>query len=151
MSEEQSRFWEVKSLAEMSDAEWESLCDRCGKCCVLKLEDVDSGEVFSTDVGCKLLNCATASCSNYPERKKFVPDCTQITPQNIKDLHWLPRTCAYRLIAENKPLYEWHPLVTGDISSTRKSGKSVAGLIFPEGAIDDEDMVDHIYNWDDAD
>lgn len=148
MSEQQPPFWKVKTLSKMTRQEWESLCDRCGKCCVLKLEDVDSGDIFSTDVGCRLLDCATACCQNYDNRKTYVPDCTEITPDNIHELHWLPASCSYKLLAENKPLPAWHPLRTGDIGSTQKAGQSVAGLIFPEDAIDEEDMVDHIYKWD---
>jgi len=141
-------FWQTKTLEEMTSDEWESLCDRCGKCCLLKLEDVDTAKIYTTDVACKLLDCGTACCTDYPHRKRHVPDCTLLTPQTVPTIHWLPASCAYRLIADNRPLPSWHPLITGDPHSTRKSGNSVAGRVFPELAIDDEDMADHIYDWD---
>ena len=106
-------FWKRKSLAEMT-AEWESLCDGCGKCCVLKIEDVDTGEVHYTDVACKLLDCATASCLDYANRKKRVPDCIMLTPQNLDALPWMPESCAYRVLHEGGELPHWHPLVCGD-------------------------------------
>jgi len=143
-----SDFWNTKTLEEMSSDEFEALCDRCGKCCLLKLEDADTAEIYTTDVACKLLDCANATCSNYAERTQYVPDCTILTPKTVSSLHWLPASCAYRLIDAGKPLPAWHPLITGDQHSTTSSGNSVAGRVFPELAIDDEDMIDHIYDWD---
>ena len=142
-----SNFWNTKTFEEMTSDEWESLCDRCGKCCLLKLEDADTAEIYTTDVACKLLDCANANCSNYAERTHYVPDCTILTPHTVSSLSWLPSSCAYRLIDAGKPLPDWHPLVTGNPHSTRNSGNSVAGRVFPERAIDEDNMVDHIYNW----
>ena len=139
-------FWQTKTLDKMTADEWESLCDRCGKCCLLKLEDADTAEIYTTDVACKLLDCGTAQCTNYKQRKRHVPDCTMLTPQTVSSIHWLPANCAYRLVANGQPLPLWHPLITGDAHST-SSGNSVAGRVFPEEAIDDEDMIDHIYDW----
>ncbi|MFZ9135983.1 MAG: YcgN family cysteine cluster protein, partial [Candidatus Puniceispirillaceae bacterium] len=102
-------FWKTIPLEKLDKDQWESLCDGCGKCCVLKLEDVDTGEVHYTDVGCKLLDCKTARCSSYEKRKSFVPDCVMLTPDNLGMLSWMPKSCAYRLIYENKDLPDWHP------------------------------------------
>lgn len=142
------KFWETKSLSEMTPEEWESLCDGCGKCCVLKLQDEDTDEIFSTDVGCKLLNCQTAKCSNYANRKSIVPDCIILTAETLSQLSWMPKTCAYRRLDEGKSLPDWHPLITGQADSPKQAGHSVAGRIFPETAIADEDMPDHITDWD---
>ena len=147
MPEIEAQFWLKKTLQEMNPDEWEALCDRCGKCCLLKLEDVDTGKIYTTDVGCKLLDCGKGCCSDYQNRKNIVPDCTQITPQNIHGLSWLPHSCAYKSLAENRPLPDWHPLITGEQDSATIYGQSVAGRIFPEMAIDDEDMADHIIEW----
>ena len=141
-------FYETKSLDEMSKAEWESLCDGCGKCCVLKLEDIDTGVVYSTDVGCKLLDCASAQCQNYAERKTYVPDCVVLTPETLGQISWMPKSCAYRRLYEGRGLADWHPLISGTPDSVAKAGHSVAGLIFTEGSVDDADMPDHIVNWD---
>jgi len=131
----------------MSPAEWESLCDKCGKCCVLKLEDVDTGEIHYTDVGCKLLDCDTCRCTDYVNRKTRVPDCITLTVDGLDALPWMPPNCAYRLLNEGKALPLWHPLVTGNPDSTRLSGNSVAGQIVPESSVDEADMPDHIREW----
>ena len=132
----------------MNAEQWESLCDGCGKCCVIKLQDEDTEEIFSTDVGCRLLNCETAQCSDYQNRKKIVPDCVQLTPDNLAHLSWMPNSCAYRRLHEGRGLPDWHPLLTGTKTSTKDAGHSVAGLIFPEGSVAEEDMPDHITDWD---
>ena len=131
----------------MTHHQWESLCDGCGKCCVLKLEDVDTGEIHYTDVGCRLLDCSTARCTNYPDRKTFVPDCVILSPTTVETLAWMPESCAYRLVQEGKDLPAWHPLVTGTADSTRQAGHSVAGRIVPEAEVDEEDLPDHIWVW----
>ncbi len=125
-------FWESKSLAELTLTEWEALCDGCGKCCLHKLEDEDTGELFHTNVACKLLNLTTSRCTRYGERFRWVPDCVQLTPSLVHRVNWLPSTCAYRLRAEGKPLPDWHPLRTGDPESTDRAGKSVRGWALPE-------------------
>ena len=132
----------------MTPAEWEALCDRCGKCCVLKLEDSDTGEIHYTDVACRLLDCGNASCTNYPDRKRCVPDCITLSPDNLDSLPWMPESCAYRLLHEGKSLSAWHPLLSGDTDSTRKAGKSVAGRVFPEESVLVSDLIDHITTWD---
>lgn len=140
-------FWKRKSLSEMTREEWESLCDGCGKCCVLKIEDVDTGEVHYTDVACKLLDCATASCLDYANRKKRVPDCIMLTPQNLDALPWMPESCAYRVLHEGGELPHWHPLVCGDRNGPAHAGISVAGRVFPEESIALTDLIDHITQW----
>lgn len=141
-------FWKRKSLAEMSAAEWESLCDGCGRCCLNKLEDKDTGEIFFTDVGCRLLDSKTCRCRNYAERTSIVEDCLQLTPQNVGELTWLPRTCAYRLLAQGRDLYWWHPLVSGDPESVHAAGVSVRGRVaVREDQIREEELEDHIVAW----
>ncbi|VAX03676.1 UPF0260 protein YcgN [hydrothermal vent metagenome] len=138
-------FWEKISLAEMSETQWESLCDSCGKCCLHKLEDEDSGEVYICNVACKLMDIETCRCLDYKNRKKQVPDCTVLTVERIAEFHWLPETCAYRLLAEGKPLFEWHPLVSGDASTVHSAGISVRGRVVTE--MDTDDLHQHITDW----
>jgi uncharacterized cysteine cluster protein YcgN (CxxCxxCC family) len=140
-------FWQTTPLAEMSKDEWESLCDGCGKCCVIKLEDVDNGRIHYTDVGCTLLDGTTCRCKDYPNRKSIVSDCIILTPDRLDDLPWMPMSCAYRRLHEGRNLPPWHPLITGDPNSTIKAGQSVKGKIFPEDDIDDDDYPHHIKDW----
>jgi len=140
-----SAFWENLSLAEMDAAQWESLCDGCGKCCLHKLEDEDSGEVYVCNVTCKLMDIETCRCQDYTNRKKRVPDCTVLTLERIAEFHWLPETCAYRLLAEGKSLFEWHPLVSGDVSTVHRAGISVRGRVVAEADVDD--LHQHITDW----
>lgn len=139
------KFWESIPLAEMSASQWESLCDGCGKCCLHKLEDEDSGEVFVCNVACRLLALDSCRCSDYANRKKIVPDCTVLTPDRITEFHWLPQTCAYRLLAEGGPLPTWHPLVSGEASSVHDAGISVCGRVVSE--MDADDLQQHITDW----
>lgn len=125
-------FWKRKRLSEMTTEEWESLCDGCGKCCLNKIEDVETGEILPTNVACRLLDLGTCRCTNYAERKRLVPDCVVLTPGNIERIPWMPRTCAYRLIAEGKDLAWWHPLVSGDPESVHEAGISVCGRAVSE-------------------
>ncbi|MFH1805880.1 MAG: YcgN family cysteine cluster protein [Pseudomonadota bacterium] len=127
-----SPFWKTKSLREMSSAEWESLCDGCGKCCLHKLQDEDTDEVFYTTVGCLLFDCTSCRCKDYPNRSLLVPDCVILSPDNLDELSWMPSTCAYRLINEGTDLLDWHPLVTGNPDSTRLAGMSVSGRVVSE-------------------
>ncbi|RJF93737.1 YcgN family cysteine cluster protein [Sphingomonas cavernae] len=125
-------FWESKTLDAMSRAEWESLCDGCGKCCIHKLEDEETGELHPTNVACKLLDRHSGQCTNYKHRRAFVPECVRLTPARLREIDWLPDTCAYRLLDEGKPLPEWHPLITGDPESVHKAGISVRGWTVSE-------------------
>jgi uncharacterized protein len=118
-------FWKTKTLEEMTAAEWESLCDGCGKCCLAKLEDEDTGDIFWTSVGCRLLDAGTCRCADYSNRLAQVPDCVKLTPEKVRTLSWLPSTCAYRLVAEGRDLFSWHHLRSGRRESVHEAGVSV--------------------------
>lgn len=139
------RFWEKKPLAKLNPQEWEALCDGCGKCCLNKLEDEDSGEVALTRVACRLLDDSSCHCAHYENRHQFVPECIVLKPSNL-DTHayWMPQTCAYRLLWEGKPLPQWHPLLTGDPNSPHDAGVSVRGWTVSEFDTPEEDWEDHI-------
>lgn len=135
-------FWKTKSLEAMSSQEWESLCDGCGKCCLSKLEDEDSGEIYWTTVACWLLAEESCRCGNYDNRLKYVPDCVQLTPQKVRSVKWLPRTCGYRLVAEGHDLYWWHRLISGSAETVHDAGISMRGRIT---ALDTELSSDDAY------
>jgi hypothetical protein len=136
---DQPRFWETVPLDRMSRAQWESLCDSCGKCCLHKLEDEDSGELMPTNVACRLLDRRTGRCGDYRNRRAYVPECVRLTPRLVRTLDWLPSTCAYRLLDEGKPLYDWHPLISGDPESVKRAGQSVSGWTVSEDEAGDLD------------
>jgi len=140
-------FWKTKSLAQMSETEWESLCDGCGKCCLISIEDEDTGAIYLTDVACKLFDGTTCRCSDYENRTKKVRDCVRLTPQNVGDLSWMPKTCAYRLVHEGKELSWWHPLVSGDPETVHESNASVRGRVRPEGKLKLRHIVGRITEW----
>lgn len=125
-------YWETKTLRQMTAPEWESLCDGCGLCCLVRFEDEDSGEIIPTRVHCRLLDAKTCACSNYAGRKKHVPDCIKLTPQNVDQLQWMPLSCAYRRVNEGRGLADWHPLVSGDPESVHRAGVSVRGQTISE-------------------
>jgi len=135
-------FWKSKELAEMTSEEWESLCDGCGLCCLHKLEDYDTGEIAYTNVACRLLNLETCRCKKYTKRKKLVPDCVHLKPEQVESFKWLPTTCAYRLISEGKDLYDWHPLKSGSALSVHQAGISISGKAISER--DAGDLQDHM-------
>lgn len=138
-------FWKRKGLHEMSREEWESLCDGCAKCCLHKLEDADTGAILQTNVACRLLNHDTCRCTRYADRKRLVPDCVVLTPDNIGDLHWMPGTCAYRLVAEGRDLECWHPLVSGDPDTVHQAGVSVRGRAVDERKAGE--LTHHLVDW----
>ena len=141
------QFWKKYSLDEMNQAEWEALCDGCGLCCLVKLEDDETHEVAYTKVSCKLLDCKTARCSDYPNRLAHVPDCIQLTPDKLQSIHWLPSSCAYRRLNEAKPLPTWHYLNTGSRNSVIEARKSAAGRCISELEIDEDEIEDYIVRW----
>lgn len=143
-------FWQTKSLDQMTNAEWESLCDGCGKCCLLKVEYEDTGEIQSTSVACKLLDLESCQCSNYPRRRAHVPDCIDLkTVPNLLALSWLPQTCAYRLIANGEDLADWHPLVSGAPDSVHEAGVSVRFKVISEDDLSniDEELPGYVVDW----
>jgi len=141
-------FWRAKSLEKMSASEWESLCDGCARCCLVKLEDEDRGDIHFTDIGCSLLDGKTCRCRDYERRSQRVPDCVRLTPAAVRSLKWLPVTCAYRLVAEGKDLPEWHPLVTGSNDSVHEARISVRGRVFAsEDDLAQERWPDRIVRW----
>ncbi len=125
-------FWE-RPLASLDAGEWEALCDGCGKCCLHKAEDEENGRIYPTNIACRLLDRETARCTDYPHRKRQVPDCLQLTLAKVEDIDWLPLTCAYRLRAEGKPLYDWHYLISGDREAVHRAGESIRGWTVAEG------------------
>ena len=139
-----SRFWEEKSLSEMSREEWESLCDGCARCCLLKLEDEDTDELYYTSVVCRYLDREKCRCSEYSERPRLVPDCLQVTVDNVNDLYWMPQSCAYRLLAEGKTLPQWHPLVSGNPHSVDEAGISVCKFAISE---DEVSSIEELENY----
>src|SRR5262252_4335641 len=149
MTADDPPFWRRKSLSEMTDSEWESLCDGCGRCCLVKLEDADDARrTYFTDVGCKLLDGHTCRCKDYPNRSKKVHDCVRLTPRNINRIVWLPPPCGYRLLADGHDLYWWHPLVSGDPDSVHAAGISVRNRVFSdEDALPEDKLADHIVSW----
>ena len=139
------RFWERKRLTDMTDREWEALCDGCGKCCMNKLEDEDTGEVALTRVACRLFDDATCRCAHYETRHQFVPECIVLRPANIgKNLYWMPETCAYKLLWQGLPLHDWHPLISGTAETVHAAGVSMRDRTVPEFKIDEDDWEDHI-------
>jgi uncharacterized protein len=142
-------FWRRKPLGQMTDSEWESLCDGCGRCCLVKLEDADdSSRTYFTDVACRLLDGDTCRCRDYANRTAEVKDCVRLTPRNINRIVWLPPTCAYRLLADGRDLYWWHPLVSGDRDTVHQAGISVRGRVAAsEDEIKDDDLEDRIVSW----
>lgn len=138
-------FWKEKSLAEMNRQEWESLCDGCGKCCLHKLEDEDTGDIHHTDVACRFLSPETLRCGKYITRQRYVGNCVVMSVDLLDQLPWMPSTCAYRLLYEGQPLFEWHPLVSGDATTVQTAGHSVKGRTVDER--DAGDFEDHLVDW----
>ncbi|MDG1709463.1 MAG: YcgN family cysteine cluster protein [Emcibacteraceae bacterium] len=146
MTKSDTPFWKEKSFNDMTKEEWESLCDGCGLCCLHKLEDADTGDISYTNVACRLLNTESCRCNKYTKRKKLVPDCVILTPDQVSEFKWLPKTCAYRLISEGKELLKWHPLVSGSTITVHQEGISVSGKVISER--DAGDLQDHIIHVD---
>lgn len=141
------RFWETKPLAELSDEEWERLCDGCARCCLHKLEDADTGDVHYTNIACRLLDTQQCRCRAYERRSHLVPDCIALRGAPAEAFKWMPKSCAYRRLAEGRPLEWWHPLVSGDPASVHAAGISVRGRVVAEADVAPEDAEDYIVPW----
>jgi uncharacterized protein len=142
---DQKPFWKIKTLWQMTASEWESLCDGCGRCCLHKIEDPYGQSAHYTNVACRLLDAKTCQCSDYENRREYVPDCIKLTADAVGRFYWLPKTCAYRLLAECQDLPSWHPLITKDPDSVHKANISVKGRVIPEykaGA-----LSHHLVDW----
>jgi hypothetical protein len=140
-------FWKAKALDEMSPEEWESLCDGCGQCCLIKLEDEDTGDIAITRLACKLLDLGTCRCTGYSDRQEHVFDCVKLTPEDVSQIPWLPETCAYRLLADGEALRWWHPLVSGTRETVFEAGVSIRGLAISERKVPEERFPAHIAGW----
>jgi uncharacterized cysteine cluster protein YcgN (CxxCxxCC family) len=138
-------FWKIRKLSEMTTEEWESLCDNCGKCCLHKLEDEDTGKIVFTNVACKLINLKTCRCTRYNERTRLVPECLDLKQYDFAQYNWLPSTCAYRLVNEGKELPAWHPLLSGSPASVKKAGVAISSYAIKES--DSRNLEDHIIEW----
>ena len=147
MVTEAMAFWNTKSLAEMTSEEWESICDGCGRCCLHKLQDEDSGLMFYTNVACRLLDRERCRCSNYPQRMAIVHDCLSLAADARSRFDWLPLSCAYRRLANRQSLEWWHPLVSGNPETVHQAGISVRGRTVPEASVTKEELEDHIIHW----
>ena len=148
MTSDDLPFWKRKTLAEMTPAEWESICDGCGRCCLNKLEEEDTGKIFYTSVACRLFDEGTCRCRDYEHRQATVEDCLQLTPDNVGTTPWLPPTCGYRLLARGRDLYWWHPLVSGDPETVHIAGVSVRGRVSAsEAEVPDDKLEDYLVDW----
>ena len=147
-SDQSESFWKTKTLEELSGAEWESLCDGCARCCLETLEDEDTGKIYFTHMSCRLLDAGQGSCRDYATRSAKVSDCVRLTPDNVRSLNWLPSSCAYKLVAEGRDLYWWHPLISGDPNTVHEAGVSVRGRVWgSEDEVEEADLEDHIVRW----
>lgn len=142
-----SAFWLEKELHEMSDAEWESLCDGCARCCMIKLQDEDTDEVFYTAAVCDLLDLGACRCTRYPQRHELVADCVVLDAQTAQSFDWLPTTCAYRRVANRQPLPDWHPLLSGRADSVHEADVSVLGKVVHESTVHEQDLQSMIVRW----
>lgn len=145
MSKADTPFWKQKTLARMSPEEWESLCDGCARCCVYRLEDEDTAEIHFTNVHCRLLDTSTGRCTDYRNRSVRVPDCVTITLKELENPYWLPKSCAYRLLAEGRDLPQWHPLVSGNPESVVEAGQRVCDRTINEDEADS--LENHLVDW----
>ncbi len=145
---EEPPFWKLKTLEQMSGDEWESLCDGCARCCLVKLEEEDTAKIHFTDLGCRLLDAKTCRCLDYDHRQAKVHDCVKLTPEGARNLSWLPVTCAYRVLAEGGELASWHPLVSGDPKSVHAAGISVRDRVFAsEDDVPQEFWPNRVVKW----
>ena len=147
MTDDTKPFWETKRLEQMNPDEWESLCDGCAKCCLIKLEDEDTGDIALTRLDCKLLDAETCRCSDYDNRKKIIPDCVILTPKDVSELRWMPKSCSYRLIHEGRRLPDWHHLISNDRDLVHRQNASIMGRTLSEDTLFDPDDAEQIEEW----
>ena len=147
MADTVQNFWQRKTLDELSTHEWESLCDGCAKCCLVKLEDEDTGDVAYTNVVCRYMDEKNCQCTEYQERNTLVPHCVWLKPEMVDEFFWLPDTCAYRLVSEGKPLPQWHHLISGSRDTVHEAGHSVKNKVLNEAYIAEEDLEEYIIHW----
>ncbi|MFW5714445.1 MAG: YcgN family cysteine cluster protein [Brevefilum sp.] len=140
-------FWEEKSLDEMTREEWEVLCDGCGKCCLHKIDEIESGKILYTRVACQFLDINTCRCRNYARRSELISDCVDLTPELVRKLSWLPESCAYRRISEGRGLAWWHPLISGSSDTVRSAGVSVCDYAVPEKCIHLSELESYVIDW----
>lgn len=140
------RFWELP-LSSLTRREWEALCDGCGRCCLHKLQDVDTDEILYTRVVCRYMDQQQCRCTEYQQRQTLVPDCLVLTPENLAELDWIPDTCAYKLRERGEPLPQWHPLISGSRQAMEEAGISVTGKVISETHVHDEGIEEHIIRW----
>lgn len=143
----QERFWETKTLEELDDEEWEALCDGCAQCCRLRFRDSETDEVVTTTLVCALLDLPTRRCTNYPKRHELVPDCVELTSETARAFDWLPETCAYRRVAEGRPLEDWHPLISGSTETVTRAGISVTDKVISAANVHPDDIASNILKW----
>ncbi|WP_372747945.1 YcgN family cysteine cluster protein [Litorivivens sp.] len=141
------KFWEIKSLTEMTPEEWESICDGCGKCCLHKLEDIDTGDIYYTRVACQWLDIESCRCSHYADRLEKEPTCVKLTPADVDDLQWLPPSCSYRRMHDGRGLADWHHLVCGDRERVHREGHSILGRCLSERDVHPDGLEEHIVHW----
>ncbi|MFM1897175.1 MAG: hypothetical protein RLZZ385_2249 [Pseudomonadota bacterium] len=139
-------FWE-KPLAELNATEWERLCDGCGRCCLKKLQDEDSGEIRYTRVVCRYFNERNSRCGCYTSRRQLVPDCLEVREMDLDSIAWMPDTCAYRLRHDGRPLYDWHPLISGSRHAMEAAGIAIAGRVLSEELVHEDGLEEHIIRW----
>ena len=144
----EDKFWENKTLDEMSGKEWELLCDGCGRCCLNKLEDKETGIIYHTNVSCRFLDISECKCICYDVRKRYATGCHILTPEKIRTINWLPSTCAYRLLNEGKSLPPWHHLLTGDHDMVHDAGISVRNIAISESKVDMDNLEAYIIDGD---
>ncbi|NRB40697.1 MAG: YcgN family cysteine cluster protein [Pseudomonadales bacterium] len=140
-------FWKTMALTDMNKQEWESLCDGCAKCCLVKLQDEDTDEVAYTNVACRYMDYGTCQCTEYIKRNELVPACVWLKPEMVDEFFWLPTSCAYRLVSEGRDLPSWHPLISGDKDSVHEAGMSIRNKVINESEIDEDDLEEHIIYW----
>ena len=147
LDDQSQAFWKQKALGDMSQSEWESLCDGCAKCCLVKLQDEDTDKVAYTNVVCKYSDFDTCQCTEYQRRNELVPHCVWLKPEMVDEFFWLPSTCTYRLVAEGKNLPQWHPLISGDTESVHISGNSIKDKVYSENHIHPDEVEEYIIHW----